>query len=114
MGRKPRADDDEDANICLGFGSISDLRDAPRCKRIVSRPRTGHFRLGGGDPAQTAAEASLDFGYRGDHVAAQPNYLAFGVLRPCNHSRFPFNVSRVRGSGGQMAMASKTPRRMMP
>jgi hypothetical protein len=38
MGRKPRADDDEDFNICLGTGCIGQLRDsAPRCKR-VSRP----------------------------------------------------------------------------
>jgi hypothetical protein len=38
MARKPRADDDEDINVCLGTGCIGQLRDsAPRCKR-VSRP----------------------------------------------------------------------------
>ena len=81
---------------------------------VVSGASARDARLGCGHPAQAAAAASLDLVHRGDHVAAQPSYLLFGVLRPCNHSRSPLNVARVRGSGGQMAIASKTPRRMMP
>ena len=37
MPRKPRADDDEDINVCLGTGMIGDLRDGPPPGRHVRR-----------------------------------------------------------------------------
>ena len=39
MPKKPRADDDEDTNICLGFGCIGQLTEgAPRRGKGIRRP----------------------------------------------------------------------------
>ncbi len=38
MPKKPRADDDEDTNICLGFGCVSQLTEGGRRVRRISYP----------------------------------------------------------------------------
>jgi hypothetical protein len=38
VAKRPRADDDDDVNICLGTGSIGELRGSPTRGKRVQRP----------------------------------------------------------------------------